>query len=116
MESGSDDPWVDGFPADKGPLCFFGKHECYSLTNDAVDETKDHFYNRLYHILQAKKEKDILILMGDMNAKIGGNNNGYELVMGRHGLGSINENGERSATACADNNLVIGGSIFPHKV
>ena len=89
--------------------------QCYAPTNDAADETKDHFYNRLYHILQAKKEKDIIILMGDMNAKIGGNNNGYELVMGRHGLGSINENGERFAAACADNNLVIGGSIFPHK-
>ena len=30
-----------------------------------------------------------MILMGDMNAKIGGNNNGYELVMGRHELGSM---------------------------
>ena len=56
-----------------------------------------------------------MILMGDMNAKIGGNNNGYELVMGRHGLGSINENRERFAAACADNNLVNGVSIFPHK-
>ena len=48
-----------------------------------------------------------------MNAKMGGNNNGYELVMGRHRVGSIDENGERFAAACADNNLVIGGSIFP---
>ena len=50
-----------------------------------------------------------------MNAKMGGNNNGYELVMGRHRVGSIDENGERFAAACADNNLVIGGSISPHK-
>ena len=91
--------------------------QCYAPTNDAADETKDHFFNQLYHILQAKKEKDIIIQLGDMNAKMGGNNNGYELVMGRHGLGSMNENGGRFAAACAaaTNNLVIGGSIFPQK-
>ena len=55
------------------------------------------------------------ILMGDFTAKIGGDNIGYEDVMGTHGLGSMNENGERFADLCALNQLVIGGSIFPHK-
>ena len=87
--------------------------QCYAPTNDTDDETKDQFYNQLHHILQSRKEKDIMILMGDMNAKIGGNNNGYELIMGKEGPGTMNENGERFAEACADNNLVIGGSIFP---
>ncbi len=89
--------------------------QCYAPTNDTDDEIKNQFYNNLYHILQTKKEKDITILMGDMNAKTGSNNNGYELVMGKHGLGTINENGARFAAVCADNNLVIGGSVFPHK-
>ena len=35
--------------------------------------------------------------------------------MGTHGLGQMNENGERFADLCALNQLVIGGSIFPHK-
>ena len=35
--------------------------------------------------------------------------------MGRHGLGCMNENGERVSDFCAFNDLVIGGSIFPHK-
>ena len=50
--------------------------------------------------------------MGDLNAKIGGDNKGYELVMGNHRLGEINENGEIFADFCASNDLVIGGSIF----
>jgi len=50
--------------------------------------------------------------MGDMNAKIGGNNNGFEAVMGREGLRAMNENGESFVAACADN-LVIGGA-FQH--
>ena len=53
--------------------------------------------------------------MGDFNAKIGSDNTGYDEVMGRHGLGEMNENGERFADVCALNNLVIGGSVFPHK-
>ncbi|XP_073695611.1 uncharacterized protein [Garra rufa] len=43
------------------------------------------------------------------------NNTGYEQVMGIHGLGVMNANGERFTELCAVNKLVIGGSIFPHK-
>ena len=46
---------------------------------------------------------------------IGSDNTGRERIMGRHGLGYLNENGERFADLCAFNDLVIGGSIFPHK-
>nr|XP_042711954.1 craniofacial development protein 2-like [Chrysemys picta bellii] len=53
--------------------------------------------------------------MGDFNAKIGPDNTGYEQVMGTHALGEMSENGERFVDLCALNNLVIGGSIFPHK-
>ncbi|VDO90817.1 unnamed protein product [Schistosoma margrebowiei] len=53
--------------------------------------------------------------MGDLNAKVGIDNTGYEDIMGRHGLGERNENGERFANLCAFNKLVIGGTIFPHK-
>jgi hypothetical protein len=53
--------------------------------------------------------------MGDFNAKTGSDNTGYEQAMGIHDLGEMNENGERFADLCALNNLVIGGTIFPHK-
>ncbi|VDO98586.1 unnamed protein product [Schistosoma margrebowiei] len=42
-------------------------------------------------------------------------NTGYEDIMGRHGLGERNENGERFANPCAFNKLVISGTVFPHK-
>ena len=66
-------------------------------------------------MLDRRGTKDITILMGDFNAKIGMDNTGYEDIMGTHGLGQMNENGERFADLCALNQLVIGGSIFPHK-
>ena len=87
----------------------------YAPTNDKSDEVKDEFYNQLHSILSRLRDQDINILMGDFNAKTGSDNTGYDEVMGRHGLGEMNENGERFADACALNNMVIGGSVFPHK-
>ena len=45
------------------------------------------------------------ILIGDLNAKIGSDNSGYDEVMGRQGLGKINENGKILADFCAFNNI-----------
>ncbi|VDP51509.1 unnamed protein product [Schistosoma margrebowiei] len=89
--------------------------QCYAPTNDYNEDTKDQFYNRLQSIVEKCPTKDLTILMGDFNAKVGTDNTGYEDIMGRHGLGERNENGERFANLCAFNKLVIGGTIFPHK-
>ena len=80
------------------------------------EEKKDDFYQQLQAVLDRRGAKDITILMGDFNAKIGMDNTGYEDFMRAHGLGQINENGERFADLCTLNQLVIGGSIFPHKL
>ncbi|XP_076105824.1 uncharacterized protein LOC143074160 [Mytilus galloprovincialis] len=58
---------------------------------------------------------DVLTIFGDFNAKVGSTNIGSEEVMGKHGLGEINNNGERLVEMCTMNNLVIGGTIFEHK-
>ena len=53
--------------------------------------------------------------MGDMNAKVGNDNSGYESIMGKQGLGTMNVNGELLVCCCPDHNLDIGGTIFSHK-
>ncbi|VDP22427.1 unnamed protein product [Schistosoma margrebowiei] len=89
--------------------------QCYAPTNDSNDNIKDQFYERLQSIIEKCPRKDHTILMGDLNAKVAMDNTGYEDIMGRHGLGGRNENGERFANLCAFNKLVIGGTIFQHK-
>ena len=89
--------------------------QCYAPTNEAEEETKTEFYEQLQEAVRKATARDIVIMMGDFNAKIGSNNKGYELVMGKQATGSMNENGEKLADFCLDNDLVIGGSIFPHK-
>jgi hypothetical protein len=66
-------------------------------------------------VIDKKVTKDMTILMGDLNAKIGADNTDYEDIMGTHGLRQMNENGEPFADLCALNQLMIGGSLFPHK-
>ncbi|PVD19665.1 hypothetical protein C0Q70_20155 [Pomacea canaliculata] len=53
--------------------------------------------------------------MGDLNAKVGDDNTNRELIMGRHGVGTCNENEELFIDFCAFNDHVIGGTVFPHK-
>ena len=53
--------------------------------------------------------------MGDLNAKVGMDNTDGELNMGRHEVETINENGELFTDFCAFNDLIIGGTVFPHK-
>ena len=89
--------------------------QCYALTNDAEDEKKDDFYQQLQSVLDKSGAKDMTLMMGDFNAKIGADNTGYDDIMATQGLGVMNENDERFADLCALNQLVIGGSIFPHK-
>ena len=63
--------------------------------------------------MDQKAKKDLRVMMGDFNAKIGKDNIGKELVMGKEGVGEINKNRELFTDFC--HSLVIGGSVFPHK-
>ena len=69
--------------------------QCYAPTNDAEDDVKECFYEQLQHVWDNIPKRDIKIVMGDMNAKIGKENKDREKTLGEHGLGEINENGEK---------------------
>lgn len=90
--------------------------QVYAPTNvpGNVDDAEE-FYNRLSATLDEVARADVLVLMGDFNAKVGSDNAGWETVMGRNGLGTMNENGRKLVELCAKYDLVIGGTLFPHK-
>ena len=76
---------------------------------------KEKFCQQLHETITAVQKRDVIIVMGDMNAKIGSNNEGLEHDMGRHGIGNMNKNGELFSELCASCDLIIGGTVFPHK-
>uniref|UniRef100_A0A0L8GU75 Endonuclease/exonuclease/phosphatase domain-containing protein n=1 Tax=Octopus bimaculoides TaxID=37653 RepID=A0A0L8GU75_OCTBM len=84
----------------------------YVTTTNAKDEVKDIFYEQLQTIVENVHAHDMIIVIGDMNAKVGVGN---ERIMGKHGTGISKNNGERLVGFCRKNDLVITGTIFPHK-
>ena len=89
--------------------------QCYAPTEVAEDVERKEFYVQLSDTLKKQKTKDITIVGGDLNAKVGQEIEGLEHVMGRHGLGERNENGQLFVDFCASHDSVIGGTIFPHE-
>ena len=51
--------------------------------------------------------QDLVMVLGDLNARPSNNNIGRDRVMGKHGVGTINDNGERLCQFCEENNMVI---------
>jgi hypothetical protein len=100
------------FQAKQGKLTII---QCYAPTNEADDEEKTDFYLALQSEIEKVPTHDVTIVMGDLNAKVGNDNTGNERVMGKYGCGNINDNGERLVDLCGTNNLVIGGTFFPHR-
>ena len=68
------------------------------------------FEEDLQDLLELKPIKDVLFLIGDWNAKVGGQE--IPGVTGKFGLGVQNEAGQRLTEFCQENTLVIANTLF----
>ena len=90
--------------------------QVYAPTNDANDEEKNKFYNQLQQVYNEIHQHDLVLTMGDLNAKIGSQKPGEEGIVGQHALvGERSENGERFVALCMENNMAITTTQYPHK-
>ena len=88
---------------------------CYAPTENAEEETKENFYYSLQAVIDTVPYHDVLLVLGDFNAKVGSNREHREAIMGKEGIGTANSNGEKLISLCEENKLVIGGTLFQHK-
>ena len=67
--------------------------QVYAPTSESTEEDIDLFYKDLETAKNHCKSQDVVIIMGDFNAKVG--NDRVDEVAGDHGLEQRNERGER---------------------
>ena len=84
--------------------------QVYAPTSTATDDKIEEFYGVLQDTIDQQHKKDMLVIMGDWNAKIGKNCN--SIVTGKYGLGERNERGDALEDFCQSNNLIIGNTLF----
>jgi hypothetical protein len=87
----------------------------YAPTSASSDEEIEAFYSTIEEALRETGKKDVIILTGDWNAKIGEDNTDWEAVMGKYGYGDRNERGERLLEFATAHNLFVCNTRFEQK-
>jgi len=69
--------------------------QVYAPTNESTHDEKDDFYDQLQATFDTcNRHHRVVIVVGDLNANVGEDNKDMEGIMGKHGLGNINDNSE----------------------
>ena len=86
--------------------------QVYAPTEDSTEEVLEDFYEELTRIREQCKNRDINIIMGDMNAKV--RNGRHEDIVGQYGLGEKNTRGQKLIDWCTQHQKVITDIWFRH--
>ena len=87
--------------------------QAYAPTSASTEEELESFYNTLQKEVDSKERKDILIISGDFNAKVGRKKNSEEDgIIGINGLGERNERGETLVDFALANQSSIKNTMF----
>ena len=84
--------------------------QVYAPTSNAEEAEVEWFYEDLQDLLELTPKKDVLLIIGDWNAKVGSQE--IPRITGKFGLGVQNEAGQRLTEFCHENALVIANTLF----
>lgn len=82
--------------------------QVYGLASSTEEEASETFYAELERVVKRTTKGDILLMIGDFNAKVGAREPSFVTdVVGPYGLGEVNDAGERLEEFCAEQELTI---------
>ena len=84
--------------------------QVYAPTSNTKEAEIDQFYEDLQDLLELSPKKDVFLIIGDWNAKVGSEE--IPGVMGKFGFGEQNEAGQRLIEFFQENALVIANTLF----
>ena len=82
----------------------------------ATDEIIDSCYAKLQEALDKIPKSDVVVMMGDFNAKVGQSDSPESSAVGPHGLGERNERGDRLVDFGTVNEMVIDNTLFKQHI
>ena len=90
----------------------------YAPTMQHTETTKNAFYQELSDVLHTIRACDKTIIMGDFNARVGRDYSTWVSVLGKHGIGNANSNGNLLLSLCSEHKLRITNTQFqlPNKL
>ena len=88
--------------------------QIYAPTSTSSDEDIEQFYNDLDSAHKKDGSQDITIVMGDLNANVGYEQDPLLEVVGRHGLGCRKERGDIWVDWCTTHDQVITNTLFQY--
>ena len=87
----------------------------YAPTEEKDNDEKELFYDKLLEVYDGAPKRDIKIVLGDFNAKIG-REVYYRPTIGKYSLHETsNDNGTRLIDFAASRNMVLSSTYFQHK-
>lgn len=92
----------------------------YAPTLNSTSEAKDSFYGTLDKSIRSTPANEQIIILGDFNARVGADNIAWPSILGKFGIGKVNENGQRLLELCCYHDLSVANTFtnakLPQKV
>lgn len=90
--------------------------QVYSPTAQSSQDDIDEFYGMLQTTIESISKREMTIIQGDWNAKVGSTEQDDHIrhIIGKYGLGTRNERGEKLIDFCVSQELAIMNTFFKH--